>query len=96
MRQTLLLALLAVTAYFYFHNSASPGRATVSAQPASTHVAAQPVIIAAATSSSYASRWKTGPNAQTDFEPFVPCEQATWNRTPGYTIVGGGGSLRLR
>jgi hypothetical protein len=32
---------------------------------------------------------KTGPNAQTDFEPFAPNQQATWNQTPGYTIVSG-------
>jgi hypothetical protein len=33
--------------------------------------------------------WKIGPNAQTDFEPFAPNEQATWNQTPGYTIMSG-------
>jgi hypothetical protein len=32
---------------------------------------------------------RTGPNAQTDFEPFAPNQQATWNQTPGYTIVSG-------
>lgn len=32
---------------------------------------------------------KMGPNAQTDFEPFAPSQHATWNQTPGYTIVSG-------
>lgn len=32
---------------------------------------------------------KAGPNAQTDFAPFSPSEQATWNQSPGYTIVAG-------
>ena len=85
-----LLALLAVSTCFYFHNSASPTPAvgnTISAQPASNTAAAQPLIIVAAPSSY--NRWKTGPNAQTDFEPFAPNEQATWNETPGYTIIAG-------
>jgi hypothetical protein len=30
-----------------------------------------------------------GPNAQTAFQPFAPSEHATWNSTPGYTIVSG-------
>jgi hypothetical protein len=38
--------------------------------------------------------WKTGPNAQTNFEPFAPSEQATWNQTPGSTIVSGAGIRR--
>ncbi len=91
MRQFFLLTLLAGLAYYYFFynssSSASPTKTTVSAQPARSPVAAQPVIIVA-TSSSYSNRWKTGPNAQTDFEPFLPNEQATWNRSCGYTIIG--------
>ena len=30
-----------------------------------------------------------GPNAQTAFQPFAPSDHATWNQTPGYTIVSG-------
>ena len=95
MRQALLLALLALTAYVYFRNSpASPAKTTVSAPPVSAPVTPQPVIIAAASSSSYSNRWKTGPNAQTDFEPFAPSEQAKWNQNPGYTIISG--PMRIR
>ena len=85
MKQPLVLALLAVSTFFYFHNSASPTSAvgkTISAQPSSNTV-----VVGA--QSSY-NRWKTGPNAQTEFEPFAPSEQANWNLHPGYTIVGGG------
>jgi hypothetical protein len=105
MKQPLLLAvLLAVSTYFYLHNSASPTSAvgkTTSAPPSGNTVAVPTVTIVAAPSSY--NRWKTGPNAQTDlktgpnaqtdFEPFAPNEQATWNQTPGYTIVSG---LRMR
>lgn len=96
MKQPLVLALLAVSTYFYFHNSASPTPAvgkTTSAQPSSNTVG-----VTVAAPSSY-NRWKTGPNAQTDlktgpnaqtnFEPFAPNEQATWNQNPGCTMVGG-------
>ena len=38
---------------------------------------------------------KTGPNAQTDFEPFAPSQHATWNQTPGYSIVSGA-KLRVK
>ena len=81
----------------------------IAAAPARPTVAAPAVIIASARSSydrwpsSSYERWKvgpnaqtdlkTGPNAQTDFAPFAPNEQATWNQTPGYTIVAG---LRVR
>lgn len=98
-----MLALLAVSTYVYFHNSASP----TSTKPRSNIVAAHHWTIVAAPSSY--DRWKTGPNAQTDlktgpnaqtdlktgpnaqtvFEPFAPNEQATWNQTPGSTIVSG-------
>ncbi len=76
----------------------------ISAPPARPAAASQAVIIASAPSSynrwaSSYDRWKngpnaqtdlkTGPNAQTDFAPFAPSEQATWNQTPGYTIVAG-------
>jgi hypothetical protein len=102
MKQPLLLALLAVATYFYFHNSASPTSAvgnTISAEPASNTIAAQAVTMLAAPSSynrwktgpNAQTDWKTGPNAQTDFEPFAPNEQATWNQTPGYTIISGRG-----
>jgi hypothetical protein len=33
------------------------------------------------------------PNAQTDFEPFAPKEQATRNETPWYPIISG---LRMK
>ena len=46
----------------------------------------------AAAPSSY-NRCKTGPNAQTDFEPFAPNEQATRNETPWYPIISG---LRMK
>lgn len=91
MRQTLLVALLAVTAYFYFQNSSSspsPAAAPVSAEHSNPVAAPAPIIIAD-TSSLYSRRWKTGANAQTDLEPFAPSEQATWNRSSGYTITSG-------
>lgn len=96
MRQTLLLALLAVTAYFYFQNSGSSSSpAVTTAPPEHTNSGAAPApIIIADTSSLYSRRWKTGPNAQTDFEPFAPGEQSTWNRSSGYTITSG--ALRIR
>ena len=100
MKQPLLLALVALATYFYFHNSGSPTSPvdnSISAIAPRNTVATQAVIIAAAPSSY--NRWKTGPNAQTDlktgpnaqtdFEPFAPDEQATWNQTPGYTITSG-------
>jgi len=99
MKIPLLLALLAGASYFYFHNPASsaPIQDTVSARPAGNTAA--PAVTVAAAPSSY-DRWKTGPNAQTDlktgpnaqtdFQPFAPSEHATWNSTPGYTIVSGG------
>jgi hypothetical protein len=84
--------------------TATDGKA-ISAQAASDTVAAQTTVIVPAPSyqdrwktGSNAQtnlepfapdRWKTGPNAQTAFEPFAPNEQATWNQTPGYTIVAG-------
>jgi hypothetical protein len=89
MRQTLLLALLAVTAYFYFQNSSSsqsPPTTKVSAEHSDSVAGPAPIIIAD-TSTLYSRRWKTGANAQTDFEPFVPGEQSTWNRSCGYTIT---------
>ena len=84
MKQSLVLALLAVSTFFYFHNSTSSTSAV--GKTASTQPINNTVVVAA--QSSY-NRWKTGPNAQTDFEPFAPNEQATWNQTPGYTIVAG-------
>jgi hypothetical protein len=99
MKTSLLLALLVGLIYYYYHDATpAPGTEnSVSARPASTTVAAPAMIIASAPSSY--DRWKTGPNAQTnlktgpdaqtDFAPFAPSEQATWNQTPGYTIVSG-------
>jgi hypothetical protein len=102
MRQLLLLSILAVLTYFYFNNPVAPASAVeknYSAQPSRNTVAAQSLIIAPAppsynrwkTGPTAQNNWKTGPNAQTDFEPFAPNEQATWNQTPGYTIVSGAG-----
>jgi hypothetical protein len=91
MRQPILLALLAFSTFFYFHNRLPPTPAvskTVAPQPARSTAAAPSAIIVVAAPPSY-NRWKTGPNAQTDFEPFAPNEQATWNHSSGYTIVGG-------
>jgi hypothetical protein len=48
----------------------------------------QPLVLDLLAESSY-NQWKTGPNAQTDFEPFAPKEQATRNETPRYSIVSG-------
>ncbi|MGI8891671.1 MAG: hypothetical protein ACR2G0_12930 [Chthoniobacterales bacterium] len=98
MRQPLLLALLAIATFFYFHNSSSttsPQNAAAPSHQTFSHPVAQaaerpaPVIVVAAARSTYEGRWKTGPNAQTDFEPFLPSEQAHWNDNPGYTVVSG-------
>jgi hypothetical protein len=98
MKQPLLVALLAIATFFHFRDSAEKETATEKAPTSGAvreNAAPQPLIIAPAPS--YADRWKTGPNAQTDlktgpnaqtdFEPFAPDEQATWNQTPGYTIT---------
>jgi hypothetical protein len=99
MKQSVLLAALAVSAYVYLHKSAQPTSAgtTISAL-ANSSTAVAPNIVIAAAPPSY-NQWKTGPNAQTDlktgpnaqtnFEPFAPNEQATWNQNPGYAIVSG-------
>jgi hypothetical protein len=91
----LLLTLLAVTTYFYFQNSKSPAP-RAPAQATANAVTAQPaILVASVTPASYHLRWKTGPNAQTDFEPFLPSEQLTWNNhTSSYTIVGGAARRR--
>jgi hypothetical protein len=98
MKTTLVLTMLAVATYVYFHNPASttPTGATVDAR--SSKAVTAPAVVIAAAPSSY-ERWKTGPNAQTDlktgpnaqteFLPFAPSEHATWNQTPVYTIVSG-------
>ena len=95
MKQPLLLFILAVATFVYFRHS--PSAATEQAESASaqarrTNVAPQEVIVARGPSSY--DRWKTGPNAQTDFEPFAPSEQANWNQNPGYTIIAGAGLKR--
>ena len=102
MKTTFLLLILAGLTYIYFHDPAAPNKGVAQiklAPPRSSTIAAQAPIVALAPSS-YA-RWKTGPtaqndwktgsNAQTEFEPFAPSLQATWNETPGYTIVSGAG-----
>ena len=105
MKQPLLLATLAVSTYVYFHNSpASAVGKTTSAQP-SSNTGQNWTIVAAPSYNQWKTGpnaqtdlkagpnaqtdLKTGPNAQTDFEPFAQNEQATWNQTPGYTIVSG-------
>ena len=87
MKEVILLTLLAVAAFLYFHNSAPTPVALVTETVPLPHANVASVIIPGP--SSY-NRWKTGPNAQTEFEPFAPGEQANWNLHPGYTIVGGG------
>ena len=98
MKSLLLLTLLA--AAIYFHNGSSKRAATATdtgAQPASDPVVAREIVVAPAPS--YSDRWKTGPSAftplktgpdaQVHWDPFLPSEHATWNQTPGYTIVSG-------
>lgn len=95
MKHALFLAVLAVLTYVHFHGvgtSADAERSPVRAAPQTA-----PAAIVVAPAPSYAGRWKTGPNAQTDlktgpnaqtnFEPFAPSEQASWNDTPGCTFV---------
>jgi hypothetical protein len=98
MKTPLVLTMLAVATYVYFHNSASPTPAKPAVDARSNNAVTAPAVIIAAAPSSY-ERWKTGPNAQTDlktgpnaqteFQPFAPSEHATWNHTTGYTIVSG-------
>jgi hypothetical protein len=86
MKEVILLTVLAVAAFLYFHNSAlTPAAAPVTEAVSPQHENVASVTIPAP--SSY-NRWKTGPNAQTEFEPFAPNEHATWNvpSLPGYTI----------
>jgi hypothetical protein len=100
MKQAILLAAFAVSAYVYLHKSGSPssdGTTTVAGRQ-SGNIAVAPNVVIAGAPPSY-NQWKTGPNAQTDlktgpnaqtdFEPFAPSEQATWNQNPGYAIVSG-------
>lgn len=100
MKTVFLLALLAACFYYYFQNPAPPRSAvaeTAAAQTVQKSLSAPAIVIAPAPS--YAERWRTGPTAQTDlktgpnaqveFAPFAPSEQANWNQTPGYTIVSG-------
>jgi hypothetical protein len=102
--KTLLLLVVLAASIYYYHGSAQPASTVrdTAAQPAANRVVAKEIIVAPAPSSR--DRWKTGPNAYTDlktgpnaqvtFEPFAPSEQATWNQTPGYTIVSGAGIWR--
>ncbi len=95
MKQPLLLFILAVATFAYFYQSpsvASEQAENDSPQSSRRNVAPHEVVVVRAPSSY--DRWKTGPNAQTDFEPFAPSEQANWNQNPGYTIVAGAGLRR--
>jgi hypothetical protein len=101
----LLAALLGLTYnYFYSESPTAVLAKSDSVQPARPAVASPRIVIALAPSSygrwnAGSGRWKTGlnaqtnlktgPNAQTDFAPFAPSEQATWNQNCGYTIVAG-------
>ncbi len=91
------LALLAVlAAAIYYHHGPDNAGSTVAAGSPEHHRKLTSQIVAAP-APSYGDRWKTGPNASTNFksgpdaqvhwEPFLPNEQANWNQTPGYTIV---------
>ncbi len=79
MKQPFLLAILAISTVLYFHNRIPPTPPVSGPVPAAPTAANPPVIIVASAPSSY-SRWKTGPNAQTEFDPFTPNEQASWNQ----------------
>jgi hypothetical protein len=95
MKQPLLLFILALATFAYFYQSPSVARKQAendSLQSSRSSVASHEVIVARSPSSY--NRWKTGPNAQTEFEPFAPSEQANWNQSPGYTIVAGAGIRR--
>ena len=87
-KDLLLVTLLAVSVYYYHDSrkSSSTARHTV-APPVQSRAVANEIVVAPAPSSH--DRWKTGPNAQVTFEPFLPNEQANWNPNPGYTIVSG-------
>lgn len=86
MKEVILLTVLAVAAFLYFHSAApAPAAAPITETVSPQHANVASVIIPAP--SAY-NRWKTGPNAQTEFEPFAPSEHATWNLYPGYTIMG--------
>jgi hypothetical protein len=98
MKQAIVLALLAVSTYFYFRGAALPTSDDWKTSSKLRTPVAAPTFTVVPAPSSY-DRWKTGPNAQTDlktgpnaqtdFEPFAPNEQATWNQTPSWTIVSG-------
>lgn len=97
MKTFLLVALLAIS-IFYYHGPGTPASTNrVAIAPPPNRVLAREIVGAPAPS--YQDRWKTGPNAFSDlktgpdaqvhFEPFLPDEQANWNPAPGYTIVSG-------
>jgi hypothetical protein len=101
MKQPLLLLILAALTFIYFYNPFPPAAPVAETVPAETR--RNTVIVVAPAPPSYncwktgptaQNDWKTGPNAQTNFEPFAPSEQATWNQTTGYTIVGKAGIRR--
>jgi hypothetical protein len=96
MKQRLLLFILAILTFIYFYHPAAP--AAPMAQAASPEPPRATVVVVAPAPPTYSrwksgltaqNDWKTGPNAQTHFEPFAPSEHATWNQTSGYTIVSG-------
>ena len=105
MKTSLLLLVLASLLYYYFQNNpvprhASPGDSVAEEAPRPAYQTnpAEGIVIAAIPS--YSERWKigdkaqtslkSGPNAQTDFAPFVPVVTPTpSNRPSGYTSVSG-------
>ncbi len=101
MKQPLLLLILAALTFIYFYNPVPPAAPVAETVPAEAR--RNTVIVVAPAPPSYnrwktgptaQNDWKTGPNAQTNFEPFAPSEQATWNQTTGYTIVANAGTRR--
>jgi len=86
MKEAILLATLALALYFYTRDSA-PTPAPATKAPVAVVAPARATATFVAPAPSTYSRWKTGVNAQTEFEPFAPNEQATWNQNPVYTIV---------
>ena len=99
MKQPLLLLILVLATCFYLGNSAlkiSTLGQKEDSQPRPPAPASSGVVVA--TSSTYyqwksgpqaQNDWKVGENAQTNFEPFAPNEQDSWNQSPGYTVLSG-------
>jgi len=98
----LVLILAGFIAYYLQYTPPKPQKVAVTVPPPRPAPVSQTVIVASSPSTynrwaSSNDRWKsgqnaqtdlkTGPNAQTNFEPFAPSEQANWNENPGYTIA---------